>query len=86
MRNKQCLASIACRNPTCTIFGHITGVTIRRGDWILGDEDGVVVIPAEALTQTIRLAREKVGGENLARAELARGVPMGEVFRKHGIL
>ena len=39
----------------------ITDVTIRRGDWILGDEDGVVLIPAERLTETLRLAREKVG-------------------------
>ncbi|MBI3851730.1 MAG: RraA family protein [Verrucomicrobia bacterium] len=64
----------------------IAGVKIRHGDWILGDEDGVVVIPAEALKEAVRLAREKVAGENLARADLARGIPMGEVFRKHGIL
>lgn len=64
----------------------IGGVNIRRGDWILGDEDGVVVIPAEALTETVRLAREKAIGENQVRADLARGLPMGEAFRKHGIL
>lgn len=64
----------------------IGGVKIRRGDWILGDEDGVVVIPAEALTETLRLAKEKVAGENQVRADLSRGVPMGEVFRQHGIL
>ena len=40
----------------------------------------------ETVMHTIRLAREKVSGENVARADLARGVPMGEVFRKYGIL
>jgi regulator of RNase E activity RraA len=64
----------------------IGGVQARRGDLILGDEDGVVVIPQEVADQALRLAQEKVAGENLARADLAAGVPMGEVFRKHGIL
>jgi len=64
----------------------IGGVSARRGDLILGDEDGVVIVPQEVADQAIRLAQEKVSGENLARADLAVGVPMGEVFRKYGIL
>jgi regulator of RNase E activity RraA len=64
----------------------IGGVRARAGDFILGDEDGIVIVPAEAATEAIRLAEEKVSGENVARADLARGVPMGEVFRKFGIL
>lgn len=61
-------------------------VTIRQGDYILGDEDGLVVIPREVAEEVVRLATEKVAGENVARADLAAGVPMGEVFRKYGIL
>lgn len=64
----------------------IGGVRMKRGDLILGDEDGVVVIPAEAAADALRLANEKIAGENIARADLEQGVPMGEVFRKHGIL
>lgn len=64
----------------------IDGVKARTGDYILGDEDGVVVIPAEVVDEAIRKAEEKVSGENVARADLANGVPMGEVFRKYGIL
>jgi len=64
----------------------IAGVRARAGDFVLGDEDGVVIIPAEAADETIRRALDKVSGENIAREELARGVPMGEVFRKYGIL
>ena len=64
----------------------IGGVRARRGDWLLGDEDGVVIIPQEVAAEAIRLAQEKVSGENLVREELARGVPVGEVFRKYGIL
>ena len=42
--------------------------------------------PAEVVDEAIRKAEEKVSGENVARADLANGVPMGEVFRKYGIL
>lgn len=64
----------------------IGGVRARHGDWLLGDDDGVVIIPQHVAPEAIRLAQEKVSGENLVREELARGVPVGEVFRKYGIL
>ena len=62
------------------------GVSTKHGDYILGDEDGTVIIPSEVAEEAIRLANEKMIGENIARADLSRGVPMGEVFRKYGIL
>jgi len=61
-------------------------VTVRTGDYLLGDEDGIVSIPAAVLEKTVSLALEKVSGENLVRKELMEGVSMGEVFRKYGIL
>jgi 4-hydroxy-4-methyl-2-oxoglutarate aldolase len=64
----------------------IDGVTTKNGDYILGDIDGVVIIPSEIAEEAIRLANEKVAGENTVRAELAKGVPVAEVFRRHGIL
>lgn len=64
----------------------IDGVKAKTGDYLLGDEDGVVVIPCEVVMETIRKGEEKVSGENVARADLANGVPMGEVFKKYGIL
>jgi 4-hydroxy-4-methyl-2-oxoglutarate aldolase len=62
------------------------GVSAKLGDYILGDEDGTVIIPNEVVMETVRLANEKISGENIARGDLARGVPMGEVFQKYGIL
>jgi 4-hydroxy-4-methyl-2-oxoglutarate aldolase len=61
-------------------------VSIHPGDFLIGDEDGCVIIPAAQSTEAVRLAMEKVSGENIARADLAAGVPMGTVFRKYGIL
>lgn len=64
----------------------IAGVQTRTNDWILGDEDGVVIIPSEVKEETLRLAHEKVSGENIVRDELARGMPITEAFAKYGIL
>jgi regulator of RNase E activity RraA len=64
----------------------INGVKIKSGDYLLGDSDGVVIIPAEALGETLRLAQEKVAGENTVRADLENGMPVTEAFVKHGIL
>ncbi len=64
----------------------IDGVKIKNGDYLLGDADGVVIIPAEALDETLRLAQEKVSGENAVRDDLANGMPVTEAFAKHGIL
>lgn len=64
----------------------IGGVKAKRCDLLLGDEDGVVIIPSEVAAETLRLAQEKVSGENIVRRELANGMPMGEAFRKYGIL
>ncbi len=62
------------------------GVKARNGDLILGDLDGVVIIPADAAEEALKRASEKVSGENTVREELRAGRPVAEVFRKHGIL
>jgi regulator of RNase E activity RraA len=59
---------------------------MKNGDLILGDHDGVVAIPEEVADEAIALALEKVAGEDTVREELAAGVPVAEVFEKHGIL
>lgn len=62
------------------------GVEMRPGDLILGDEDGLVAVPQQVADEALRRAEEKVAGENLVRADLLAGVPVGEVFRKYGFL
>lgn len=64
----------------------IDGVSTKNGDLVIGDEDGVVVIPLEVADEAVQLAKEKISGENTVREELRAGVPVGEVFEKHGIL
>ncbi len=62
------------------------GVLVYPGDLILADHDGVVVIPYVAAEETLRLAEEKVSGENLVRKALAEGMTTAEAFKKFGIL
>ncbi|MBI4658184.1 MAG: RraA family protein [Verrucomicrobia bacterium] len=64
----------------------VGGVRTKPGDYLIGDEDGVVIIPGEVSDEVIRRAREKVSGENLVRNALAAGMPVGEAFKKFGIL
>ena len=62
------------------------GVLIHPGDLVLADHDGVVVVPYGAAEETLRLAEEKVSGENLVRKALAEGMTTTEAFAKYGIL
>jgi 4-hydroxy-4-methyl-2-oxoglutarate aldolase len=62
------------------------GVHVRTGDFVLGDADGVVVIPQERAAEVIAKAREKALGEDHTRDELRKGALLGDVFRKFGVL
>ena len=59
---------------------------VRPGDWVFGDIDGVVVVPAELAEQAFPRALEKVAGENRVREELAKGRSVRDVFAEYGIL
>ena len=62
------------------------GVTVRTGDLVFGDVDGVVVIPREVAAEAIAQAQAKVASENHTRAELAQGRLLREVYAKYGVL
>lgn len=62
------------------------GVRVENGDLLLGDVDGIVVVPRARADEVIAAAREKVRGEGATRKELEAGRPLAEVFARHGIL
>jgi regulator of RNase E activity RraA len=62
------------------------GVRVSPGDLVLGDHDGVVVVPAASGEEIIALAEEKFAGENLVRAHLAEGMPVSDAFRTYGVI
>jgi 4-hydroxy-4-methyl-2-oxoglutarate aldolase len=59
---------------------------VQPGDWVVGDIDGITVVPQGLSEQAFARALEKVTGENKVREELARGRSVREVFAEYGIL
>jgi len=62
------------------------GVTVRAGDVVFGDVDGVVVIPAAIADEAIAKALDKAVAENRTRDELLQGRLLAEVYAKYGVL
>lgn len=59
-------------------------VCIIPGDFILGDVDGVVVIPGALTEEILREAEQKMLNEAEMRRALRRGMPLTEVNKKFG--
>ncbi len=57
----------------------ISGVKIYPEDWIVGDDDGVVVIPKEKVIEITNRAMEVFERENRIREEIQRGGSLAEV-------
>ena len=62
------------------------GVAVSPGDLVVGDADGVIVVPRAVESAALTKACAKVRGENDTRAELERGAKLADVFARHGIL
>jgi 3-hexulose-6-phosphate synthase/6-phospho-3-hexuloisomerase len=56
------------------------GQAVRPGDWIAGDENGVVVIPRERAYEVARRAREVQKGEERIREEISRGGTLSSIM------
>lgn len=62
------------------------GVAVAPGDLVVGDADGVIVVPQAVEAAVLDKAFAKVRGEDDTRAELERGATLADVFARHGIL
>ena len=65
---------------------HVAGVAVQPGDLVVGDADGVIVVPQAVEARVLERAFEKVDGEDRTREELARGVKLAEVFARYRVL
>lgn len=59
-------------------------VTVSKDDFVLGDEDGVVVIPAQLVMQVLERAEAIVAMEEEARKLSADGMTAAEMLEKFG--
>lgn len=61
-------------------------VDINPGDLILGDGDGVVVIPATVEAEVLGSALEKISAENQVLDAISAGMSATEAFKRFGVL
>lgn len=66
--------------------GCIDGILIRPGDLIVGDVDGVTVVPTEAVEEVIKRVIEKSSGESNFRKAVKAGMAPSAAFEKFGVL
>ena len=62
----------------------IGAVTVHRGDFIVGDMDGVVVVPRNVIPEVLRRSEEVLGTENLVRKAILNGVHPLDAYREYG--
>jgi regulator of RNase E activity RraA len=62
----------------------IGDVTIRDGDYLLGDRDGVVVVPQAVAADAVTKTEEVVQTENKVRAAILGGMDPVEAYLKYG--
>lgn len=79
--------------PRAGIFGSrgetqvpvsVGGMVVRPGDAVLGDENGVVVVPAERLVAVMAAVPDALAKDRAIQAALAQGSTVGEYRRTHG--
>ena len=68
----------------CTI--EIGQVTIKDGDLIFGDVDGVLTIPQQVADEVIEKSLEKAAAEKVVRKAIEGGMTATAAFEKFGIL
>ncbi|HEV2034265.1 MAG TPA: RraA family protein [Candidatus Dormibacteraeota bacterium] len=64
----------------------VGGVAVADGDLVVADDDGCVVVPVGVEEEVVRLALEKVSGEDTMRDILRKGASLRDVFAEYGIL
>ena len=73
---------VVAHNVPC----EIDGVAINPGDLIVGDSDGVTIIPVAAIDAVVEAVIEKNSGENLFRKAVKEGMSPSAAFAKYGVL
>jgi regulator of RNase E activity RraA len=74
-------AVVDFRNPA--LYGT---VWVHPGDLVIGDVDGVVVIPRDCEAEVLEAAQAKLTSEGLVRAAIERGMSSTQAFKEFGVL
>ena len=62
----------------------VGGVRIAPGDWIVGDRDGLVIVPGAQVEEVLGEAEGKIATENEIRDSVRAGMLPLEAYRRYG--
>ncbi|HIH88059.1 TPA: RraA family protein [Candidatus Bathyarchaeota archaeon] len=62
------------------------GVYVEEGDLVVGDVDGVTVVPDTAIEEAVERALVRAGSEKKTRKELLAGSTLSAVYAKYGTI
>ncbi|HEX5153017.1 MAG TPA: RraA family protein [Parafilimonas sp.] len=62
------------------------GVKINTGDIVVGDNDGVCIVPKDMEEEVFSKAIEKARGEKMVQKKIQEGMSAKEAFEKYGIM
>lgn len=65
---------------------HCAGTVVSPGDWVIGDEDGVVVLPAGRAADVVEMAERLLQVEKRIQAEVEAGRDLSELLRYDAVL
>jgi 4-hydroxy-4-methyl-2-oxoglutarate aldolase len=68
------------------VEARVGGVDVRPGDVVVGDRDGIVVVPQEIAADVAEAVVTKHRLEGNARTDLLAGMGIREVWTKYGVL
>ncbi len=60
----------------------LAGVTIRTSDLVMGDDNGIVVVPRECLVDVLRVAEHSAGVEERIKGWIAEGMDPVEAHER----
>lgn len=69
-------------------FGTVrcAGVDVANGDWVLADDDGVVVVPQDVALECFTIAAQRLRGESSVLDDLLGGAGLRQVWETYGLL
>lgn len=62
------------------------GQVVRPGDWIVGDEDGVIVIPAETTNSVLATAERIVAAEKKIELAIRQGAELADLIGAQAVI
>ena len=62
----------------------IGALTIKAGDYVMADIDGVVIIPEAVVGEVVQATEDVMQKENLVRKAILEGMDPREAYLKHG--